>query len=103
MPKIGSLVLQDRDQDFAGLRLAGRDRALDLRPLEQRRAAVDGDLQLAAGRVGDILGEGVEIFDVRIVVRIGARQIPFGLRRAAVAVSASSASERGQKLHSSRS
>ena len=67
-------VLVQRDQDFAHLGLAGRDRALDLGRLEQRRAGMDGDLQLAAGRVRDVLGEGREVFAVRIVGRIGRRE-----------------------------
>ena len=38
------------------------------------------DLQLAAGRGFHVLGERDEVLAVRIVGRIGGRQIPFGLR-----------------------
>ena len=52
------------------------------------------DLQLAAGRVVDVLGEGDEVFAVRIVGRIGGRQVPFGLRRRPARGQAQRAGER---------
>ena len=79
-PKIGIFVLVQRDQHFADLRLAGLHRALDIRRLEQRSRRMNRDLQFVAGCGGDVLGEQREIFAVRIVGRIGRRQIPFGLR-----------------------
>src|SRR5262245_53097166 len=39
------------------------------------------DLQLSTSRIGDVLGEKHEIFGVRIVRRIGSRQVPFRLGR----------------------
>ena len=69
-----------RDQDLAGLRLAGCDRALDLRGLEQGGRGMDGDLQLVARRGSDVLGERDQVDRMRIVRRISCRKIPFGLR-----------------------
>ena len=64
-------VFVQRHQDFAHLRLAGLHRALDVRRLEQRRRRVNGDVQFAAGRGRNVLGEQNEVFAVRIIGRIG--------------------------------
>ena len=69
-----------RNQDLTRLRLSGGDRALDFRRLEQRGGGMHGDLQLAAGGIADILGERDQVHRMRIVRRIGRREIPFGLR-----------------------
>ena len=73
-------VLMPRDQNLTRLRLSGGDRALDFRRLEQRCGGMHGNLQLAAGGVADVLGERDQVHRMRIVRRIGRRQIPFGLR-----------------------
>jgi hypothetical protein len=91
MPKIGCFVLQNRDQDFAGLRLAGRDRALDLRRLEQRAQRMDRDGELAAGRLALRPWRKADVLQVRIVDRIGARQIPLVCAAAGAAINASAA------------
>ena len=55
---------------------------------------MDGDRELAAGRGLDVLGEEREVLAVRVVGRIGGRQVPLGLGRGA---GAGSASDRRQR------
>ena len=52
-----------------------------------------GDLQLAAGGVADVLGERDQVHRMRIVGRIGRREIPFGLRQLARRAAASAATQ----------
>ena len=75
------LVLMQRDQDLAGLCLAGGDRALDFRRLEQGGRGMHCDLQLAAGHIANVLGKRDQVHRVRIVRRVSGREIPFCLGR----------------------
>ena len=40
-----------------------------------------GDLQLAAGRLVDVVGELGQVLGVEVGRRVGGRQVPLGLRR----------------------
>jgi hypothetical protein len=74
------LVVVHRDQDLAHLRLSDPHRALDGGGGEQRRVGIGLDRELAAGRLGDLLGKGVEVLTVKIIGRIGGWQAPPHLR-----------------------
>jgi hypothetical protein len=63
--------------------LAGLDGPLDLVGLVEGGVGMDGDLQLAAGRLLDLVGELDDIFGVEVLRGIGGGQIPFGLRERA--------------------
>jgi hypothetical protein len=73
------LVLVGGQQDLANLRLAALHRALDLGQLEQRGVGVDGDLQLAARRLVNVVCELLQVHGVEVGGRVGRRQVPFGL------------------------
>ena len=75
------LVLEVDQQHLADLRLAALHRALDLGRLEQRGVGVHRDLQLAAGRLVDVVGELDQVLGVEVGRRVGGRQVPLGLGR----------------------
>ena len=80
MPNTGSPFSCSEISTSPSLRLADPHGALDLGRLEQRGIGMDRDGELAAGRVRNLLGEGAEILDVKVVGRIGGRQSPSHLR-----------------------
>ena len=73
-------VFEVDQQHFAQLRLTRLHRPLDLGGLEERGIRMDRDLEFAAARLLDVIGELHQIFSVEVAGSIGCGQIPFGLR-----------------------
>jgi len=73
------LVDQRAHQDLAHLRLAGFDRAHDLRHAEQRAVGMHHDPQLALGLELDVLGQLLQRDGMRIADRVAGRHVPLGL------------------------
>jgi hypothetical protein len=69
------------EDDFADLRLAALQRALDLVGLVQRAAGMHGDLELAGRGLVDVGGELVDVFSMEIRGRVTGGHVPLGLGR----------------------
>ena len=76
-----AFVLQVGHQQLADLRLAGLNRALELRHLEQRRVGVNRDGELAVGCLLHIVCEGLDILGMVVGGGIARGHVPFGLSR----------------------